>query len=213
MNLLFAAPPEDPVWGDPVAVVLLDEDGEPVDSGLSAGSVAIHAGDSNGTHRVGNLVAELTAGSPEASFSGVEIHYPDRAEPIVRDVGSWRITSGRDARIFEAVEEYGVAYPGCGRIDVVLGSVDGEAAEVIGVDTGAEGVSIADWSASGTGVEGDPVRLGVELSCDDGADLHLLTPRVAVRDAEGRERATTLDPFTIGLTGLEDDDVERIAAR
>lgn len=211
VNLTFIAAPQDPIWEDLDGLDLTGEDGQTVTT-LTRDQFTVHAGDERDGTQLGNLTFDIPATVPDLHFTQVELHFTDSDEPATAAVGNWTITRRQSEPAVKMHGTYDIAVPECGTVTATFEpAATLEAVEVRDIATNAPGAAITDWSATpGTG---NRIKVTFTLTCDqDAFDFYTITPHVLL-EHDTSQTTVALDPISVGLLTVEDDDIERIASR
>lgn len=206
VNLIFVAPLDDPIWTE-LSTVTIPEG--PV---FTQGAFTLHAGDDNGSERIGNIQLVLSESSEELAFDRVEIAITGAPEPLQVAVGDWRLTPAAPDAGLAQTGEYALTMPTCERIETRLRNDTGEVLTEVAIDVTGPGVDVISSSTPQRVRPGQTFTASADFSCGENADFWILSPTVTFT-VGGERRSTRLDAASVGLTSMTPDLIPQIRSR
>lgn len=200
VNLIFAAPADDPIWTDLTGVAL------PGDASVGPGGFQVIRGEGSDGYDLGNISFDLVPPPEGISFTSVGLVFTETPEPVRVDVGSWTLASAEPEEFAtDQVSAAIAAMSACTTADFPLPS---STKTVQAFHSGNSHVEV-----DGISMDAATDSVRVSLTCDDDADFHIFSPTLDYIDCDGAAQSTRLTPLTIGLQDIDDADFARIRDR
>lgn len=208
-NLVFTANDGDAIWDDVTGVVLL---GKETDIELGPGEFTVERSDEVGDPAVGNIVFDIPAGVTSFRGTEAELYFSDGSEPRRVEIGTWNLTRQGPEDVVDVVEGQPIAMQRCGPATARYVNTGDDSIDVLGATSNAPGVTITAAEQPGSVGPGEEFELSLDMTCEDSFDLQVVSPRVVLGGDDGT-RNSALPPISIGLLGLDQGAVDRIANR